>query len=192
MKISCLFKRQDILLRVTSYIYIYSLVIRKEVFQIEKPVVFIVEGEPKGKARPKFRRFGNFTRTYTPKATVEYEDKVRKSFLDAVDDEFTPLEGAVETDALCVFQIPKSVSKKKQSEMDGQPALRKPDTDNIIKSILDPLNGIAYKDDSQVCKISGLKIYGKDPRVEITIKPYKKTIIKPVIFLNELMEEGER
>ena len=161
-------------------------------FQIEKPVVFIVEGEPKGKARPKFRRFGNFTRTYTPKATVEYEDKVKKSFLDAVDDEFTPLEGAVETDALCVFQIPKSVSKKKQSEMDGQPALRKPDTDNIIKSILDPLNGIAYKDDSQVCKISGLKIYGKDPRVEITIKPYKKTVIKPIIFLDELMEEGER
>lgn len=73
--------------------------------------------------------------------------------------------------------------------MIGKPALRKPDTDNIIKSILDPLNGVAYKDDSQVCKISGLKIYGEEPRVEVTIKRYEKTIIKPVRFLNE--EEGE-
>ena len=145
-------------------------------------VTFVVEGDPKGKARPRFRRIGRLTMTYTPKATVEYEDKVRNSFLSAVDKDFKPFEGAVETDTLCVFSVPKSYSKTKRERLMGKPAIRKPDTDNIIKSILDPLNGIAYIDDSQVCKVSGLKIYGEEPRVEVTIKPF---VIKPVHFLNE-------
>lgn len=145
-------------------------------------VTFIVEGEPKGKARPRFRRFGRLTLTYTPKSTVEYEDKVRDSFLSAVDDNFEPIKGPVEADTLCIFSIPKSVSNVKRKMLLGKPVVRKPDTDNIIKSILDPLNGIAYNDDSQVCKISGLKIYGENPRVEVTIKPY---VFKPVHFLYE-------
>ncbi len=84
-----------------------------------------------------------------------------------------------------MFSVPNSVSKKKQQELIGQPVLKKPDTDNILKSILDPLNGIAYHDDSQVCKISGLKIYGENPRVEVTIKPYK-AIIVPIRFIENL------
>lgn len=144
-------------------------------------VTFTVEGEPKGKARPRFRRFGRITLTYTPKSTVEYEDKVLNSFLSAVDEDFKPFEGAVEADTLCIFPIPKSYTKSKREKLLGRPALKKPDTDNIIKSILDPLNGVAYADDSQVCKISGLKIYGEEPRVEVTIKPF---VIKPIHFLD--------
>ena len=47
---------------------------------------------------------------------------------------------------------------------------KKPDSDNIIKIILDALNGICYHDDSQVCKIYFEKKYSEIPKVEITIK----------------------
>ena len=45
----------------------------------------------------------------------------------------------------------------------------KPDTDNIAKSILDALNGIAYKDDKQVVTLSVKKRYDEVPRVSVWI-----------------------
>ena len=147
-------------------------------------VKFTVYGDPKGKGRPRFRRVGRMTMTYTPKETVEYENNVKKSFLSSIDkDTFVPFSGPVEADALCIFEVPKSYSKKKRAELIGTPHTKKPDTDNICKALLDPLNDIAYEDDSQVCKLSGLKLYGEIPRVELTIKPYIRAI-QPIRFIN--------
>ncbi|WXL80106.1 RusA family crossover junction endodeoxyribonuclease [Clostridium perfringens] len=39
---------------------------------------------------------------------------------------------------------------------------KKPDADNIGKIILDSLNGIAYKDDSQIIELSVIKSYTED------------------------------
>jgi Holliday junction resolvase RusA-like endonuclease len=44
---------------------------------------------------------------------------------------------------------------------------KKPDCDNLAKSILDALNGIAYDDDSQICSLTVHKFYGDTPRVEV-------------------------
>ena len=49
-------------------------------------------------------------------------------------------------------------------------ATKKPDSDNIVKIVLDGLNKVAYHDDSQVCKLSFEKKYSKIPRVEVKIK----------------------
>jgi len=45
----------------------------------------------------------------------------------------------------------------------------KPDTDNIAKIILDSLNGIAYKDDKQVIRLSVEKRYAEEPSVSVWI-----------------------
>ena len=45
----------------------------------------------------------------------------------------------------------------------------KPDTDNIAKSILDSLNGIAYLDDKQVVDLRVRKQYSEVPGVSIWI-----------------------
>ena len=47
---------------------------------------------------------------------------------------------------------------------------KKPDIDNIMKAVLDALNGVAYYDDSQVCKVNFMKMYSEDPRLKILIK----------------------
>lgn len=46
----------------------------------------------------------------------------------------------------------------------------KPDTDNIAKSILDSLNGIAYKDDKQVVKLTVEKRYDETPSASVWIR----------------------
>lgn len=42
--------------------------------------------------------------------------------------------------------------------------------DNIIKTIMDALNGIAYEDDKQVCEIHVEKIYGEIPKVMVEVR----------------------
>jgi Holliday junction resolvase RusA-like endonuclease len=47
---------------------------------------------------------------------------------------------------------------------------KKPDIDNVLKIVLDALNGVAYKDDSKVVSVSGKKIYSDEPKLVIEMK----------------------
>jgi len=123
-------------------------------------VIIKILGRPVGKGRPKFSRMGNFVKTYTPKETVEYENLVRLSWMNTPDAK--KLDGKIRATVLAYFKIPKSVSKKKHAEMLDAPYASKPDTDNIAKSILDALNGIAYDDDSQIVELHVYKTYSDD------------------------------
>jgi Holliday junction resolvase RusA-like endonuclease len=46
---------------------------------------------------------------------------------------------------------------------------RKPDLDNLVKTIADALNGLAYKDDAQICELRAFKLHGEPERVEVEI-----------------------
>ena len=48
--------------------------------------------------------------------------------------------------------------------------IKKPDSDNIIKIILDALNGVCYYDDAQICKVNFEKKYAEISETRITIK----------------------
>jgi Holliday junction resolvase RusA-like endonuclease len=70
------------------------------------------------------------------------------------------------------YSIPKSTSKKKSEDMKRwiiRP-IKKPDLDNVCKIIADALNGIVYKDDTQIVKIIAEKYYAETPCVEVSIK----------------------
>lgn len=43
------------------------------------------------------------------------------------------------------------------------------DLDNLAKGVLDALNGIAWEDDGQVCRLDLVKCYFVDPKTIITI-----------------------
>lgn len=135
-------------------------------------IKFTIPGPPKGKARPKVTRAKNGASiTYTPDATVAYEELVRSRYITASNGvKFlgdTPLKMIIEA----VFPIPKSKSNRIRSEMlvGWIVPTKKPDCDNIIKIICDALNGIAYGDDAQIVDVSIRKIYGSEPRVEVRI-----------------------
>ncbi len=109
-----------------------------------------VHGKPKGKARPRFVH----GHTYTPRETVNYERDIATSYIEHGGELH---EGACALRVVAYFTIPKSWPKYKKTQQKGLPHTQKPDIDNLIKAILDGLNGVAWKDDAQVCKVTASK-----------------------------------
>ena len=118
-----------------------------------------IPGKPIGKARPKFSRVGNFVKTYTPEQTVNYENFVKMCWMNSGAEK---LKGNIIAVIVARFIIPQSYSKKKRKELNEKYCPKKPDCDNIAKSILDALNGIAYDDDSQIIDLSITKLYSAE------------------------------
>lgn len=124
-----------------------------------------IPGEPVAKGRPRVTQFG----TYTPTKTKNYETLVRELYI--IQHGQTLLDGELSVDIKAYFTIPKSTSKKKKEQMIDKSIrpIKKPDLDNVMKSITDALNEIAYKDDSQIVSASISKYYSEEPRVEVLI-----------------------
>ncbi len=133
-------------------------------------VTFEVIGDPKGKGRPRFARNGKFTRAYTPSETVKYERHVAKSYADQVGR--VMLSGEIEMDIEAYFPVAKSISKRQRALMLSGEMMhtKKPDIDNICKSIMDGISGVAFEDDKQVCVLHAEKYYGEEPKVIVTLK----------------------
>ena len=53
--------------------------------------------------------------------------------------------------------VHKPIPKSKPKKIEVMPFTQKPDIDNIAKAVLDGLNGVAYRDDSQVTELRVLK-----------------------------------
>lgn len=119
---------------------------------------FVVDGKPQGKQRPRFSRISKTV--YTPTKTAKYEKQIAKAYTDS-GSKCIPADCYVSVTVHAFFPIPKSYSKKKRQEClewTRRPA-KKPDMDNIIKAVLDALNGVAYVDDKQVVEVIGRKYY---------------------------------
>lgn len=133
-------------------------------------VAFTILGEPKGKQRPRVVHNGNFSRAYTPKQTVMYENLVRYSYQEQVG--AVKLVAPIEVRIKAYFPIPKSTSKKNRSLMLEGKILhtKRLDTDNIAKIVCDSLNNVAYDDDAGVSRLMVEKLYSEHPRVEVEIE----------------------
>lgn len=123
---------------------------------------FTIPGEPTGKGRPRVMRTGH---AYTPEKTVLYENLVKLCYKGKIH------EGELAMDVKAFYQIPKSASRRNADLMQRwciKPT-KKPDCDNVLKIIADALNGIAYKDDSQIVDARVRKYYSDEPRIEVEI-----------------------
>ena len=122
-------------------------------------MIFQVIGKPRGKARPRFD--GRHKRTFTPASTADYERLVRQAYISSggyLLSETAPIK------ILIVAQFKKAVSSKKDA-----PTM-KPDWDNIGKAVCDALNGIAYRDDSQIVHSEVMKVWARDGVPKIIVK----------------------
>ena len=59
--------------------------------------------------------------------------------------------------------MPKSWSKKKKAEMDGQPHRQKPDIDNLAKALMDAI----FPDDSILSTLACRKIWSESGYIEV-------------------------
>ena len=132
---------------------------------------FHVEGTPKPKKRPRFRQFNGIVQSYTDKGTREYEDHVRLTSQTAMGTT-EPIETAVGVYLYIRLPIPKSHPKKRTEDcLEGrEKPIKKPDIDNLAKSLLDGMNGVVFKDDSQIVSLHCTKVYSNEPGVDIMVK----------------------
>lgn len=125
-----------------------------------------IPGEPVAKGRPRVTKSGI---AYTPAKTAGYENLVKMCYMEQAGG--VRLEGQIVCYMTAWFQIPASASKREKALMlEGtvRPTCRK-DIDNIVKSVLDSLNGLAYYDDKQVVELHAHKKYSATPCVELKL-----------------------
>jgi len=134
-------------------------------------ITYSVPGEPRGKGRPKFARRGNFVKTYTDAKTASYEDQIRFYALQAMGDT-KAIQGAVRVFISICMAVPKSYSKKRTEDClsGSEKPLKKPDWDNVAKSICDAMNGIVYGDDTQIVEAHVTKQYAAQSQVVVLIQ----------------------
>lgn len=121
---------------------------------------------PTVKARPRFNTTTG--RTYTPHTTKDFEEELAWKYKQAGGKFY---DGNLNVKLVFAFIPPKSWSKKKQREaLEGRIIPTKMDTDNLIKSVTDSLNGIAYTDDRYIYKVEAEKKYDIEEYIEIEIK----------------------
>jgi len=129
---------------------------------------FTVPGDPRGKGRPKATARGGHARVYTDAKTRAYEDQIALLAKAAMQGQ-EPLVGPVHVNVRVLFKPSVSTSKKSREAMMAMEVLpvKRPDLDNVVKAILDGMNGIAFRDDAQVCSMTAAKRYAETAGVEV-------------------------
>lgn len=137
-------------------------------------IVFTVPGAPAGKARARTvkNKYTGQTMSFTPESTILYENLIKNCYMQASAYIFNNKEPL----RLCInayFAPPASASKKRCGAMltGNERPVKKPDADNIAKTVCDALNGLAYGDDTQICQLIVNKTYAAVARLEVEIEP---------------------
>jgi Holliday junction resolvase RusA-like endonuclease len=137
-----------------------------------EPVTINLVGVPQGKGRARaFLRAGHISH-YTPEKTRTYEGMIRTVAMAEIGNK-EPFDCPVEFVMRAIFPVPASwSSKKRQRALGGEmrPG-KKPDLDNIAKAWNDALNGVVYRDDSLICRMTLEKRYGPQALVIVTVRP---------------------
>jgi crossover junction endodeoxyribonuclease RusA len=115
---------------------------------------FVVYGEPISKSRARFTNRGSKSHSYTPERTREGERLMRQAFLEVAPDHEPDTEFAY-----CVRAVFYNGTRQRR------------DVDNMLKLILDGLNGVAWGDDNQVTDVTARKILAtkENARTEVVV-----------------------
>ena len=134
-------------------------------------VTFKVDANPVGKQRARYAKRGNFVQTYTPDKTRNYESLIKEAAIEAMGSS-EPLETPVTLYLYIRAPIPKSLPKKRiEACLNGlEKPIKKPDASNVLKSVEDAMNGVVYKDDSQIVNIHVSKVYSSVSGIDVCIK----------------------
>ena len=83
-----------------------------------------------------------------------------------------PWTGPVSVEITAVYQVPASWTRSRKAASVGRPKATKPDLDNVVKNVLDALNGVLWVDDAQVAHLRAGKLYGCEARLKVTVRRF--------------------
>lgn len=133
-------------------------------------MIWVLEIKEKaiGKQRPHFNSYTK--KAYTPEKTRNFEEIIRLKFINKYKIGIEPSNNPFRVKIAVEFKPPAKTTKKEKMILNKKPFIKKPDIDNIAKTILDAFNGLAYKDDSQVAELIIKKEYGLEDRIVIVLE----------------------
>ena len=134
---------------------------------------FVIEGRGQPQGRPRAVRMGAGVRMYDPPKSKAYKQMVSarvRSYM-----KINGIQTITEPLAIHLnfyFTPPKSYSKKRIRAIEAKEELftKKPDLDNLAKSILDSCNNLLFKDDSQIVGLTIGKHYGHEDYVDVKVQ----------------------
>ena len=137
-------------------------------------IVIRYEDEPVPAGRPKFARQGKYVHTYDPAKSREFKSLLgwaARSQYRGAPISGKPLEVYIEAYRANQKHISK-IETQRRANKTSVP-LTKPDVDNYVKSILDALTGVIWKDDNIIQHVDARKYYAKQPHVITKVKEYE-------------------
>jgi Holliday junction resolvase RusA-like endonuclease len=138
-------------------------------------------GEVAAKARAKHFYDAKTKRgwSWTPKKTADCEKNIAMHLMEARAKQGwdKPSDKPISLTVKFYRPIPASTSKKNRVLAIAGSILptKKPDLDNMVKTIKDSASKIIWNDDSQVCFMVALKHYSDNPRTELIFEEIELT-----------------
>jgi len=135
-------------------------------------IEFHVNTIPIGQPRHRVTTIGKHARMYLPTKHPVHQFKAAVRLAFAACRRSYKLTGPIEITVMAYFPRPKTKIWKTKP-MPSYWHIGKPDADNVLKAVMDSLNGLAWRDDAQICRANVMKfVCGglNEPGVEIIIK----------------------
>ncbi len=140
-----------------------------------KTIHLFIPGNPVPQGRPRACIRGKHASVYEDAKSKDWKKTIAVHARASVTEDFTQndsghwnkwklIDTAIKLNVEFRLLRPKSVSVKKRPE----PTTR-PDLDNLIKAVKDALNGVLWRDDSQIIELEAKKVYDNPPGVDITV-----------------------
>lgn len=135
---------------------------------------YIIVPGMRGKDRPRFNMRSG--KVYTPSTTTQFERVVAQCYRTQGGNCFD--SQPVMLSVVLFYKLPQSLSRRRKDAMleKKEPPMVKPDIDNVVKIVMDALNGVAYDDDKQVVRQYAEKRYtDDDPYLAVRVSLYPMT-----------------
>ena len=139
---------------------------------MERSLSILIPGQPHPKGRPRFSRRGNFVATYTDAKTLAFEKLVAAHAQRTLPIRWELISDECAVDLVFIFKRPKRLLRAKDPEGRIRHS-KKPDLDNLCKSVCDGLDGVLYTDDSKITNLKATKFFAaknEDPKTIITVR----------------------
>lgn len=122
-----------------------------------------VYGLPVAQGRPRaFKTPTGQIRVYDPANARDWKRTVQAQVLTNKPE--VPVDGPLDVALYFVLPRPKSLPKRVKFPT------KRPDAENLSKAVLDAMQGVIYRDDSQIVRLSVAKDYGDAPGVWIRVE----------------------
>jgi Holliday junction resolvase RusA-like endonuclease len=142
----------------------------------------VIPGRPHGQQRHRARRMGKRVILFDAPANRVFKKKAQTCWHEAQAKARPPWDptGPFELHVDAIYNCCKPPRKKIPHPADWR--VKKHDLDNIVKAVMDGLNGLAWEDDAQVVYLAAQKWearQGESPRTIVTVKRILDGMLPP-------------